>query len=146
MGLREAGNEGNRYRFQMGAGGDAAIVDVVVAPDGRPGRLGSGTVHHIAWRTHDDAQQLAWRKQLVGKGFNVSPVMDRTYFHSIYYREPGGILFEIATDPPGFALDEHPDRLGEQLKLPAQFESHRQALERALPPLTLPHQKAEQRR
>jgi catechol 2,3-dioxygenase-like lactoylglutathione lyase family enzyme len=146
MGLREVGHEGNRYRFQMAQGGPASIVDVVVAPDGRPGRLGTGTVHHIAWRTPDDAQQLAWRKQLVGEGFNVSPVMDRTYFHSIYYREPGGILFEIATDPPGFALDEDPDHLGERLMLPAQFESHRKTLERALPPLTLPHQKSEQRR
>jgi catechol 2,3-dioxygenase-like lactoylglutathione lyase family enzyme len=138
MGLRPVGQEGNRFRYRMGSGGRAAIVDVLCAPDARPGRLGAGTVHHIAWRTPDDAQQLAWRKRLVGDGYNVSPVMDRTYFHSIYYREPGGILFEIATDPPGFALDEAPAHLGERLMLPAQYESHRSILERTLPKLKLP--------
>ena len=117
-------------------------MDVVCAPDSRPGRLGAGTVHHIAWRTPDDAQQLAWRKKLVVDGYNVSPVMDRTYFHSIYYREPGGILFEIATDPPGFALDEPPEHLGERLMLPPQYEAHRELIERSLPKLTLPHEKA----
>jgi glyoxalase family protein len=139
MGSRLVGTEGNRVRFRMGSGdAAAAIVDVVCAPDGRPGRLGGGTVHHIAWRTPDDAQQLAWRRRLVGEGTNVSPVMDRTYFHSIYYREPGGILFEIATDPPGFALDEPPEHLGERLMLPAQYEPYRSVLERKLPRLTLP--------
>jgi glyoxalase family protein len=141
MGLEAVGTEGNRYRFRMGPGA-AAIVDVVCAPDGRPGRPGAGTVHHIAWRTPDDAQQLAWRRKLVDGGSNVSPVMDRTYFHSIYYREPGGILFEIATDPPGFARDEDPDHLGERLMLPPQFEGHRVVLERALPRLALPSHKA----
>ncbi|HEX4826227.1 MAG TPA: ring-cleaving dioxygenase [Candidatus Polarisedimenticolaceae bacterium] len=139
MGLTPAGNDGNRFRYRMGVGGPGKLVDVVCAPDSRPGRLGGGTVHHIAWRTPDDTQQLAWRKRLVGDGFNVSPVMDRTYFHSIYYREPGGILFEIATDPPGFAIDEPADHLGERLMLPPHVESYRKSLERALPPLTLPH-------
>lgn len=139
MGLKPAGTEGNRYRYVMGSGGAASIVDVVCAPDSRPGRLGAGTVHHIAWRTPNDAQQLSWRKRLVGDGHNVSPVMDRQYFHSIYYREPGGILFEIATDPPGFAIDEAADHLGERLMLPPHVEPYRASLERALPPLTLPH-------
>jgi glyoxalase family protein len=139
MGLTPAGTEGNRYRYVMRPGGAASIVDVVCAPDSRPGRLGAGTVHHIAWRTPDDAQQLSWRNRLVGEGYNVSPVMDRTYFHSIYYREPGGILFEIATDPPGFAFDEPADHLGERLMLPPHVEAYRRGLERALPPLTLPH-------
>ncbi len=142
MGLREAGTEGNRFRYRLGSGGHGAIVDVVCAPDGKPGRLGAGTVHHIAWRTEDDARQLAWRRRLVEGGYNVTPVMDRSYFRSIYYREPGGILFEIATDPPGFARDEDPDHLGERLMLPPQFEPHRPTIERALPPLTLPHQRA----
>jgi len=138
MGLQRIGEEGNRFRYRLGSGGPASIVDVVCAPDSRPGRLGAGTVHHIAWRTPDDAQQLAWRKKLVVDGYNVSPVMDRTYFHSIYYREPGGILFEIATDPPGFALDEPPEHLGERLMLPPQYEAHREVIERSLPKLTLP--------
>jgi catechol 2,3-dioxygenase-like lactoylglutathione lyase family enzyme len=142
MGLAPAGAEGNRFRYQMGAGGAAAIVDIVCTPDGRPGRPGAGTVHHIAWRTPDDAQQLAWRKRLAEAGHDVTPVQDRSYFHSIYYHEPGGILFEIATDPPGFARDEDPDHLGERLMLPPQFERHRAALERALPPLKLPLPKA----
>jgi glyoxalase family protein len=142
MGLREAGSEGNRFRYRFESGGAAAIVDVVSAPDGKPGRLGAGTVHHIAWRTPDDAQQLAWRSRLAAEGYDVTPVQDRSYFHSIYYHEPGGILFEIATDPPGFARDEDPDHLGERLMLPPQFERHRAALERALPRLTLPAPRA----
>ena len=143
MGLRLIGSEGNRFRYQASEGEAGGIVDVICTPDGKHGRSGSGTVHHIAWRTADDAQQLAWREMLVERGYNVSPVMDRTYFHSIYYREPGGILFEIATDPPGFALDEPPDHLGERLMLPPQVEHHRSTLEQALPRLTLPHQKSE---
>ena len=138
MGLRAVGAEGNRFRYRMGEGGPATIVDVLCSPDARPGRLGAGTVHHIAWRTPNDEQQLAWRRRLVEDGYNVSPVMDRTYFHSIYYREPGGILFEIATDPPGFALDEPSDRLGRRLMLPPQYEPHRALLERRLPKLRLP--------
>jgi len=114
------------------------MVDVLCTPAGRVGRLGTGTVHHIAWRTPDDAQQLQWRSELARVGYNVTPVVDRNYFHSIYYREPGGVLFEIATDPPGFAIDESPDHLGEQLMLPQQYERQRSALQRVLPSLTLP--------
>ena len=142
MGFRLIGNEGNRFRYRVADGDAGTIVDVICTPDGKYGRLGSGTVHHIAWRTPDDAQQLAWRQTLATGGYNVSPVMDRTYFHSIYYREPGGILFEIATDPPGFALDEAAAHLGERLMLPPQVESQRATLEPALPHLTLPHQKS----
>jgi catechol 2,3-dioxygenase-like lactoylglutathione lyase family enzyme len=146
MGLRLIGNDDNRYRFQLGAGGPSSIVDVVCAPDGRSGTLGAGTIHHIAWRTPDDEAQLGWRQRLVGDGFNVSPVMDRSYFHSIYYREPGGILFEIATDPPGFGIDEPTESLGEHLKLPPQYEAHRPLIERVLPRLRLPHEEPEPRR
>jgi glyoxalase family protein len=92
-------------------------------------------VHHVAFRVDDDSAQLKWRGTLAGLGYNVSPVMDRSYFHSIYYREPGGILFEIATHNPGFAVDETPEALGSALKLPAQFEPHRREIEAALPPL-----------
>jgi glyoxalase family protein len=138
MGFTLMGNEGNRFRYHTAEGGFGAIVDVLCTPDGVVGRLGGGTVHHIAWRTPDDDQQRIWRNELASRGYNVSPVMDRTYFHSIYYREPGGVLFEIATDPPGFALDESPEHLGERLMLPPQYESARSSLEPALPKLILP--------
>lgn len=138
MGLSLVGNEANRFRYRTATESGATIIDVLCAPDGQIGRLGRGTVHHIAWRTPDDEQQRVWRRDLVTLGYNVSPVMDRTYFRSIYYREPGGVLFEIATDPPGFAVDEPPDHLGERLMLPSQYESRRQELERLLPPLALP--------
>ena len=139
MGFSLVGSEGNRFRYRAPGDEDAAIVDLLCAPGGRFGRLGAGTVHHIAWRTPDDAQQLQWRSELAQLGYNVSPVMDRNYFHSIYYREPGGVLFEIATDPPGFAVDEPREHLGEHLKLPSAYEAERAALERILPPLTLPN-------
>ncbi len=141
MGFRAIGREGDRFRFEAPGGKGGALVDVRSVANASYGRLGAGTVHHIAWRTSDDAQQGEWRKTLVAGGHHVSPVMDRTYFHSIYYREPGGILFEIATDPPGFAIDEAPEHLGERLMLPPQVEPHRSRLERTLPPLVLPHQK-----
>jgi glyoxalase family protein len=138
MGFPLVGSEGNRFRYQAGGGGAGATVDVLCTPAGRVGRLGTGTVHHIAWRTPDDTQQLQWRSELVRRGYNVTPVIDRNYFHSIYYREPGGVLFEIATDPPGFAIDEPPEHLGEHLMLPQQYEPKRPTLERILPSLTLP--------
>jgi glyoxalase family protein len=135
MGLRLEAREGNRYRFTAGTAGAGAIVDVLCAPDARAGRPGAGTVHHIAWRTPDDAQQAEWRAELLRERYNVTPVMDRSYFHSIYYHEPGGILFEIATDPPGFAIDEPPDHLGEQLRLPPWLTPRRAEIEGMLPRL-----------
>jgi glyoxalase family protein len=94
-----------------------------------------GTIHHIAFRTPDDVQQHEWLAEVGQLGYNVSPVMDRIYFHSIYYREPGGVLFEIATDSPGFAVDEPVEKLGEALKLPPWLEALRPQIETALPPL-----------
>ena len=129
-------NEDNRFRCLLGEGPGRARIDLLCLPAGRWGTSGAGIVHHIAWRTPDDASQLAARSELVSGGFNVSPVMDRNYFHSIYYREPGGVLFEIATDPPGFAVDESPEELGSKLMLPAWLEGHRPLLEATLPPLT----------
>lgn len=103
------------------------------------GLSGAGTVHHVAFRTPDDAQQQAWLEKLIGAGYHVSPVRDRQYFHSIYFREPGGVLFEIATDPPGFGADgETPDTLGTRLQLPNWLEKDRTDIERRLPPLRLP--------
>jgi catechol 2,3-dioxygenase-like lactoylglutathione lyase family enzyme len=139
MGFKSQGSEGNRFRYRAGAGdGFASIVDLICVPDARHGSLGAGIVHHVAFRTPDDEQQDAWRKQIARANLNVSPVMDRNYFHSIYYREPGGVLFEIATDSPGFAADEAAERLGSRLMLPAQYEANRAEIERILPPVRLP--------
>jgi catechol 2,3-dioxygenase-like lactoylglutathione lyase family enzyme len=129
-------SEDNRFRYLLGDGPGRARVDLLCLPAGRWGTGGTGVVHHIAWRTPDDASQLTARSELVSGGFNVSPVMDRNYFHSIYYREPGGVLFEIATDPPGFSVDESPEDLGSKLMLPPWLEGHRSFLEATLPPLT----------
>jgi glyoxalase family protein len=135
MGARLESSEGNRFRYTLGNGPGRARIDLLCLPDGRSGTGGTGTVHHIAWRTPDDASQVAARTELLSAGLNVSPVIDRNYFHSIYYREPGGVLFEIATDPPGFSVDESPDALGSKLMLPEWLEPHRSALEARLPPL-----------
>jgi glyoxalase family protein len=135
MGAQLAGSEGNRFRYSLGDGPSRARVDLLCLPAGRSGTGGTGIVHHIAWRTPDDASELAARAELVRAGLNVSPVIDRNYFHSIYYREPGGVLFEIATDPPGFAVDESPETLGLKLMLPEWLEPHRPVLEATLPPL-----------
>jgi len=139
MGFKAAGNEQNRFRYRAGSGdGFASVVDLVCVPDARHGSMGAGVVHHVAYRAGDDAVQLAWREEIAGKGFNISPVMDRTYFHSIYYREPGGVLFEIATDAPGFTADEPPAQLGSKLMLPPWLEPHRAEIERAVPKVKLP--------
>ncbi len=137
MGFRKTGERGNRFRFDVGDGGAGAHVDVLCASEAAYGRAAVGTVHHVAWRVADDNSQLSWRKVLVGKHLNVTPVIDRCYFHSIYFREPGGVLFELATDPPGFTADEPVDKLGESLKLPPWLESSRKRIERALPPIQL---------
>jgi glyoxalase family protein len=134
LGLTKLGEEGNRHRY-TGDAGHGAIVDVIVDPAAERGRSGAGTVHHVAFRADDDEAQRAWQTVLAEDGFNVSPVMDRNYFHSIYFREPSGVLFEIATDAPGFAIDEPIDSLGQTLKLPAPYESHRAAIEAHLPKL-----------
>jgi predicted esterase len=99
---------------------------------------GAGTVHHVAWSVADDAAQLAVRQRVLEAGLEPTPVIDRNYFQSVYFREPGGVLFELATKPPGFAVDEPVESLGEQLMLPPQFESYRAQIEAALPPIHLP--------
>jgi glyoxalase family protein len=138
MGFRKTAEEGNRFRFETGAGGAGATADVECVPDLSPGRVSAGSVHHVAWRTPDDAGQVAWHDTIADAGLNVTPVIDRKYFHSIYFREPGGVLFEIATDPPGFAVDEPAGQLGTRLMLPPWLEPHRAELEKVLPPLRLP--------
>jgi len=132
MGLELVGSEGDftRYRSTADIGN---IIDLKLTPIGR-GQMGVGTVHHIAWRAIDDQDQLDWQKYVASKGYGVTPVRDRNYFNAIYFREHGEILFEIATDPPGFAHDESHETMGEQLKLPEQFEPHRAQIERELLP------------
>jgi glyoxalase family protein len=139
MGFKADASENNRFRYRAGSGeGFASTLDLLCTPDARHGSLGAGIVHHVAFRTPDDAAQEAWHDKLAGRGSNVSPVMDRTYFHSIYFREPGGVLFEIATDTPGFTADEPAAQLGTKLMLPSWLEPHRAEIERAVPPVRLP--------
>jgi glyoxalase family protein len=138
MGFRQSGNEANRTRLATGAGGPHSIVDVIESPDGPEGRESTGTVHHVAWRTQDADTQKSWRELLLRAGRNVTPVIDRWYFKSIYYREPGGVLFEIATDGPGFTVDESPEKLGTKLSLPPWFQVRREELDEILPPIVVP--------
>ncbi len=138
MGFAPAGSEQNRYRFSASDNAHGSHIDVLVQPQLRYGNMGAGTVHHIAFRAPSDAAQLQWRLELTALDLDVTPVLDRTYFHSIYFREPGGVLFEIATDPPGFAVDEPLEHLGESLKLPPWLESKRARIEKIIVPIT-PH-------
>ncbi|WP_379145709.1 ring-cleaving dioxygenase [Paenibacillus sp. sgz500992] len=112
------------------------IIDLKDSPVPQ-GAGGSGTVHHIAWRAKDDSEQLEWGRHVQSHGYQPTPVQDRQYFNAIYFREEGGILFEIATDPPGFANDEAPDALGQKLMLPAWFEPHRALIEENLSPFEI---------
>ncbi len=138
LGFKQIGKEGNRFRYSVAKGGPGTIVDLVCAPEGRQGRVAVGTIHHVAWRTATDAEQVQWRETLKEREYDVTPIIDRQYFHSIYFREPGGVLFEIATDPPGFATDETVESLGTTLKLPPWLEKVRPELEQVLPRLELP--------
>lgn len=137
LGFKLAAEDGNRKRFSVNAKSTSASLDLVERGDGQFGVNSAGTVHHIAFRCAGEKEQLRWRKQIGEMGLHVTPVIDRFYFHSIYFREPGGILFEIATEGPGFTADESAARLGETLKLPPQYEQYRAEIERALPPILL---------
>jgi glyoxalase family protein len=138
LGFRPTTTDEQRQRFEIGNGGSGAIVDLHNIAGFWEGAEGIGTVHHIAWRAANDAAQGAWRERLRGST-NVTPVRDRKYFHSIYFHEPGGVLFEIATDAPGFAIDEPVDQLGSALQLPPWLAAQHDAIERSLPPLRLPN-------
>ena len=135
MGYRLHAKDGHRARYAVAAGGPGTYVDLFTDPKLPRGLNGAGTVHHIAFRVADDGQQLAAHDLLERAGAHVSPVIDRAYFKSIYYREPAGVLFEIATDQPGFAIDETVETLGTKLSLPPRLEPHRAEIEAALPPL-----------
>ena len=138
LGFQLLREEGNRARYVVGQQGAARTVDILTLPNEPQGVVGIGSVHHIAWRTPTDEQQQAWHTLLTKQQYRVSPVMDRQYFHSIYFREPGGVLFEIATDPPGFIADEPLEQLGTSLRLPEWLESRRDEIQNGLLPLTLP--------
>ena len=133
LGLELVGKEGDYIRFKS-ANDLGNIIDVLATSIGK-GEPGPGVVHHIAWRTEDDAEQLEWKSTVEEAGFEVTPVRDRNYFKAIYFREHGGILFEIATDPPGFAHDESLETMGENIMLPEQFEGERERLEDILIPV-----------
>jgi glyoxalase family protein len=134
LGFEQLGTEHGwtRYGFPNAAG----VVDVRDAPEARRGAWGVGCVHHLAWRVDDEAHQQAMRARVQSSGGEPTPVIDRFWFKSVYFREPGGVLFELATDGPGFAVDEDAAHLGETLVLPPWLESQRTTIEAALPPLT----------
>ena len=139
FGYRRVGTEDDRTRFHAANEGDPGlIVDLYHPAEGPHARPGVGTTHHVAFRAQDDAHHKRWRQSIAEQGYNVTPQIDRQYFHSIYFREPNGVLFEIATDAPGFLYDEPVESLGTSLKLPPQYEPRRADLEEILPPLRLP--------
>ena len=135
MGYRATGTVGERTRYTVGPGSPGSYVDVFTDGSVPRGLNGAGTVHHIAFRVADNAAHKAAHHLLQSRGVHVSPMIDRAYFKSIYYREPNGVLFEIATDQPGFTFDEPVETLGTVLGLPPRLEPHRAEIEAALPPL-----------
>lgn len=135
MGMRLATEDGGVARFEAGAGGSGRWVDVVEDADAAPGRWGPGIVHHVAWTVHDDPEEMELREALAAAGHRPTPQIDRFWFRSVYFREPGGVLFELATEGPGFGVDEDAEHLGEKLVLPPWLEEQRADLEAQLPPL-----------
>jgi glyoxalase family protein len=140
LGFRQAGTYQSVQQrtvtiFEVGPGGPGAEVHLEVWPEAPYGHPAIGGVHHVAFRTPDTTEQTAWQKQLASAGRQVTPLINRFYFSSIYFREPGGVLFEIATDGPGFATDEDAEHLGERLALPPFLEPHRKEIESGLKPI-----------
>lgn len=132
MGLTKVGEDAGYARFE--ATGDLGNLIDINVENMEPGHGGAGTVHHIAWRAKDDAEHAEWRTHVADNGYQPTPIVDRQYFNALYFREEGGILFEIATDPPGFARDEEQEHLGEKLMLPEWYEEHRTKIEQLLEP------------
>jgi glyoxalase family protein len=135
MGFSKLGEERGWERWTLAGGASGSWLDLRAAPDGPRGAWGTGVVHHLAWRVDDDEHEAAARAAVAGEGAQPTPVIDRFWFRSVYFREPGGVLFELATDGPGFAVDEEPERLGERLVLPPWMEGDRAAIEAMLPAL-----------
>ncbi len=138
LGFTEQATEDGWTRYVIGSGGPGRVLDIRETPTAPRGAWGTGSIHHLAWRVNDDAHELAVRSAIEAIGLRPTPVIDRFWFKSVYFKEPGGVLFELATDGPGFAVDEAPAHLGETLVLPPWLESQRAAIERAVPPLTYP--------
>jgi glyoxalase family protein len=132
MGMESLGN--GRYGF---AGETSQHIDVVEKPELGRMRFGSASVHHLAFKVMDDADELFWQAKLMNNGQSVTEVKDRQYFNSVYMREPGGIVLELATMQPGFAVDEPVETMGTRLMLPEQYEAHREELAKHLPPLAM---------
>ncbi|MEP6822095.1 MAG: ring-cleaving dioxygenase [Chthoniobacterales bacterium] len=138
MGFREIGMENGWHRYAVGEGRSGQYVDVRELSGARRGAWGTGSIHHIAWRVDDDAHETEMRGKVAAGGAQPTPVIDRFWFKSVYFKEPGGVLFELATDGPGFAVDEDAARLGETLVLPPWLEQDRAAIEASLPKVTMP--------
>jgi glyoxalase family protein len=149
LGFVSTQQDGSRFRYEIPREyatkregekdlGGANIVDVLCLPYTQQAIIGIGSVHHVAYRTPSDKQQQVLRQSIVRAGLNATPVIDRFYFHSVYFQEPGGILFEIATNPPGFTIDEKLEELGTHLVLPPWLEPDRKYLEKVLPKVNLP--------
>ena len=138
----DIGGDGGWTGFEVGGGGSGRYVEIREIPDGARGRWGVGGVHHVAWRVPDDETELVVRESIERARRRPTEVIDRFWFKSVYFLEPGGVLFEIATDGPGFAIDEDPSTLGEHLVLPPWLEEHRGEIEAALPPIKPPVQSA----
>jgi glyoxalase family protein len=138
LGFRLVREQGSIFRYAAGDGGPGTIVDLRCVPGIWRGVMGAGTVHHVAFRASGDEEQMRVRAELTALGYNVTPQLDRDYFKSIYFREPGGVLFEIATDGPGFAVDEPVEMLGQSLKLPEWLEPRRFEIEALLPNIHAP--------
>jgi glyoxalase family protein len=137
MSFRALAQEENRHRFVGDSNAPGHFVDLVEGPEKMRARFGVGSIHHIAFRAPNDEQQTQYQSLIRHAGFNVTEVLDRSYFHSIYFREHGGVLFEVATDTPGFDIDEPVSALGETLKLPPWFEPNGTAIEESLASLEL---------
>jgi glyoxalase family protein len=135
LGFRPVADAAGQARYAIGSGVDTAFVELIARPDVPRGQIAAGSVHHVAWRVADVPAILQWQQQLKQQDVNVTDIRDRQYFRSIYFREPGGVLFELATDAPGFAFDEAPAELGTHLMLPAWLEPQRADITRRLPPL-----------
>lgn len=138
LGFRLTAEIAGRFRFELGDPSPGSILDLLPLPREPRGRVAVGTIHHVAWRTPDAPEQRLWREQIAALGTSISPIIDRFWFRSVYFPEPGGVLFEIATDGPGFTVDETPETLGDRLILPPWLEPKRAQLEAVLPPLRMP--------
>ena len=135
FGYKQVAQDGNIYRYQTDAVENAGMVDLLEAPRAQRGINAAGTNHHVAFRVKDEETLMAFREKVMEQGLHITEKINRDYFFSLYFREPGGVLFEIATDNPGFATDETVEDLGKNLQLPERYEAIREKIEKALPQL-----------